>query len=93
MRTALVKVIKGDLHPYLKDIIIWGGVHPDRFVIYGCQSKDEDKFYQGIFDYDKDYPCHCFENVEEVKQYWEEYGDMSLVVGTDEYEEISSEVE
>lgn len=93
MRTAFAKIIKGDLHKHLKDVVIFGGIYPERFVIYGCHSKHEDKFYQGIFDYDKEHPCHHFENVNEVKRYWEEYGDMSLIVSNDEYEEvIESEV-
>lgn len=91
MRTALVRITSGELLPFLHDVIIWGGIHTDRFVIYGCHSRHEDRFYQGILEYDKSNQIQGFETVEEVKHYWEETGDMTLVLEHDEYEEIEVE--
>ena len=82
----LAKIKKGKLYPYLKDITLVGRVDEDEeFIIYGCKTKDESKFYQGILDYDKVDKTHNFKTVKEVENYWIEVGDLLLYLKKGEY--------
>lgn len=91
VRTAIVKVISGDLYNYLKDVRLWGAINPDKFTIYGCVREDETKFYNGIFEYDKATDIQGFKSAKEVKIWWEEVGDMSLIVENGDYKEIQTQ--
>jgi hypothetical protein len=86
---ASVKITSGELHPYLKDVILWGFVYEDKLTVHECHERDEEKFYKGILDYDKSNPVHHFGSVEEVKHYWEGYRDMTLRIELSECEEVS----
>ena len=87
-RTAVVKIISGELYEHLKDVRLWGAIRRDGFTIYGCAREDEKKFYEGILAYDKATNIQGFESSEEVKKWWEEVGDMLLIVDNGDYEEI-----
>jgi hypothetical protein len=81
------KVISGELFEYLKDIDLAGRVDEQGdFVIWGCSQPDEDKFYQGILEYDKTTQIQGFETVEDVRRFWEEDADMQLFIENGNYE-------
>ena len=83
-----VKVTSGELYPYLKDIVLIGRVAEEdegSFIIYGCIKGDEDKFYEGILKYDTDCNYMAFETVEEVKNYWENIGELLLTINNYDY--------
>lgn len=88
---AMVNTLAGDLHPYLKGVDLFGRIAENGdFVIYGCANDESvmDAFYKGILAYDQADAIHGFETVADVKEYWEECGDMLLMLNSGEYEII-----
>jgi hypothetical protein len=82
-----VKIIKGNLYNYLKDVDLVGRIQDDgEFIMYGCENEDQEKFYKGLLDYDKFTEEMGWETVEDVKEFWEDEADMILCVEKDCYE-------
>ena len=75
-----VRVTSGVTYDYLKDIDLFGRItEAGDFVLYGCKTKDEPKFYQGILEMDQADEIFGFESVEEVKEFWLDGGDGCLL--------------
>ncbi len=84
---AMVNVTSGKLYEHLNDVQLFGRIdEKNDFIIYGCQDKDQTEFYNGILEYDKATNIQGFQSVEEVKEYWEEMGDMFLTLELGQYE-------
>lgn len=77
---AMVKVTGGELHPYLKDIRLFGRVEGLKFYLYGCHEEDEAVFYKGIFDHDYKNKYIGFESPSDVERQWMEGMCMLLVI-------------
>lgn len=61
-----------------ENIDLYGRINEEKFLVLGCKDEDQERFYQAILEDDNKNQVHGFKNVEEVKQYWEESGDMFL---------------
>lgn len=86
MQVSYARVISGELYDHLKDVDVVGRVDESGdFVVWGCKDDDQLKFYQGILEYDKKTKIQGFRTIEQVKQYWEELGDMLLYIDKGDY--------
>jgi len=87
-RFNTVNVIGGELFPYLKDILLIGRIQKENkdFIVYGCLTGEEEKIYEGLLKYELKTGTMGFEDVQEVKAYWENDGDMLLIIENGEYE-------
>ena len=73
------RATSGEMYEHLKDIDLFGRVtDTGDFILYGCRNEDQEKFYQGLLDYDKKTDIQGWETVADVKEYWEEGADMLL---------------
>lgn len=90
-KLSFVKVIKGELHPFLKDITFVGYIKKDiEFVAFGYLIEDEEKYFKGLLKIAKQ-DDHCdFKTIEDVKRYVNnnkkyltlKEGDYEIVEGT-----------
>jgi hypothetical protein len=91
-KLSFIKITSGELFDYLKDIDIVGKINDDgSFIVFGCKNEHQDKFYAGIFEYDKVTEIQGFKKVEEAKHWWEEVADMTLYVDKGNYEVLEIE--
>lgn len=81
IRYAKVKE-SSSFYKYFKDVTLtvgykgcWSGIP-----IYGCVTKDERRFYEGVLAMDKEDNIKGFESVIEVEEYWLRGGDGSMMV-------------
>lgn len=100
MKYALVKVISGELHPYLKDITLCGRIETGEgwgtlgnFYIFGCKDEEQKQFYKGILEYDKATKTIELQTVEETEEFWLNGCDgMFLRINKGDYEVIEEKV-
>ena len=90
----IVKIIDGELYPYLKDIKLIGRVREEYnndFIIYGCIRGCEEEFYKGILALDKANGGEMgFNDTEDVEVFWMDEGEeMFITINNGEYEIIS----
>lgn len=97
MGHALVKVISGELYPYLKDITLYGRIEDGqggetigKFYIHGCKDEEQKQFYKGILQWlNESINKFGFETVDEVEQFWIDSCDgMFLTIEEGDYEAI-----
>jgi hypothetical protein len=93
-KLSFVRITSGELHQHLKDIDIVGRIDEDgEFRVFGCKNEDQDRFYKGILEYDKETQIQGWETVVEVKEWWEEEADMILCVDKGDYEVVDTPAE
>ena len=71
---SYAKVKSGVLFDYLKDVVIVGKVKEDEeYFVFGCHQDQEDKFYKGILEMEKEVGDSGFglNSVKEVREFWE----------------------
>ena len=73
----IVKITGGELYPYLKDITLIGRIETeedwgakDNFYIFGCKDEDQQKFYNGILEFDKLTKTQGFKTTRDVEEFW-----------------------
>lgn len=91
-KARFAKVVSGKLYEYLKDIEIFGREdETEDFIVFGCKDEDQERFYQGILEYDKITKVQDFETIEDVKEWWEDGGDMMLYIDKGDFEIVERE--
>lgn len=80
------RVTGGECFEHLKDIDLYGRTDGKKFYVFGCKDEDQERFYKGILEFDNRNQIHGFKSIEEVKEYWEESGDMFLTIEEGQYE-------
>lgn len=90
MDIVKARIISGELYPYLKDIGIIGRreKETEKLYIYGCITKDEERFYKGVLE-----ACKANENIlglktiEETEEFWLNGCEgMFLTISNEDYE-------
>lgn len=86
VKYKFARVTGGECFEHLKDIDLYGRINKEEeFLVLGCRDEDQERFYQAILEEDNQNQVHGFKNIEDVKKYWEEDGDMFLTLKKGEY--------
>jgi len=88
IKTSCIKIIDGELFPYLKDVELYGRIATNgEFFIWGWAQEHEDNFFKGMLEYDKKVQIHGYETCEDVRNDFA-IGDVLICVNSGDYVEV-----